>query len=239
MHPTLGRGVGGLADLSVESRDARGVDDDAALLVVQLVPGHHGRCLGDDVERADEVDADHALEVGEHRGIALTVEHLGGRRDAGAVHDDAQGGRGLRGGHGCLHLIGARDVGRDEESAELVRDLRPLRRGEVDDRDVGSRGDEPARGGEPEARGPSGDECTLTADLHLRFSFERRCATRFTGTRSQPTWFLVPPRNGWRPPAGSAFRASLRHRLHEERSRRPKPPADIGPPSEAWGRMGA
>ncbi|GEC76186.1 hypothetical protein GCM10010213_22000 [Microbacterium maritypicum] len=59
-----------------------------------------------------------------------------------------------------------------------------------------SRGDQPTRRGESEPRGPTGDECTLSTDLHLMFSFERRRATCIDGTQYQPTWFLVSPRPG-------------------------------------------
>src|SRR5215213_9386747 len=38
--PTLAGGVGGLADLAVERRDARGVDDDPALLADGIVLDH-------------------------------------------------------------------------------------------------------------------------------------------------------------------------------------------------------
>ena len=55
----LGRGVRRLADLSVERRDARRVDDDAALAVLVGL-GRRDRLGGDgeDGERADEVDLD-------------------------------------------------------------------------------------------------------------------------------------------------------------------------------------
>src|SRR3546814_20808290 len=51
------RGVSGLADLAVLGRDARGVDDRAALAVFHRVERQHPRRrLGDAAERTDAVD---------------------------------------------------------------------------------------------------------------------------------------------------------------------------------------
>ncbi len=48
----------------------------------------------------------------------------------------------------------------------------------------------------PSPDAPPVMKCTLSADLHLMFSFERRRATYIDGTQYQPTWFLVSPRPG-------------------------------------------
>ena len=64
----FGGRVGDLADLAVEGRDRRGVDDHAALAVlVRLVDEHRGRREAQDVEGADQVDGDDHLEGLERR----------------------------------------------------------------------------------------------------------------------------------------------------------------------------
>src|SRR5690606_34155861 len=70
VHAALGRRVRRLADLSVERGDAGGVHDDAALPgIVGRILRDHGRGLGDDIERAHEVDADDPFERAEVGGV--------------------------------------------------------------------------------------------------------------------------------------------------------------------------
>jgi len=82
----LGGRVRRLADLAVERSDAGRVDDGAPLAVaVGLGGGHASRCQSNGVEGAGRVDLQHLEEELECvRPVA--AEHLGWRRDAGAVH---------------------------------------------------------------------------------------------------------------------------------------------------------
>src|SRR5207237_961934 len=86
-HAALRGRVGGLADLALERRDRGGVDDHAALAVVQrLGLAHRPRRDADHVEGADQVDLDH---LGEHGEIvrAGLGDGAGGPADAGADAD--------------------------------------------------------------------------------------------------------------------------------------------------------
>ena len=88
--PPLRRGVGGLPDLSVEGRDARGVDDDAALAVgVRVGLGDRFTGDGQDGERADQVDLDHLAIQGEVVDT-FAPDDPGAGCNAGTVDDGAQ-----------------------------------------------------------------------------------------------------------------------------------------------------
>src|SRR3546814_16173281 len=68
------RGVSGLADLAVLGRDARGVDDRAALAVFHRVERQHPRRrLGDAAERTDEVDLHAPVERIEREMLDATI----------------------------------------------------------------------------------------------------------------------------------------------------------------------
>ena len=87
----LRSGVGGLANLPLIGGDRGGVDDDAALAFFHRVEHRHiGRGETQQVERADQVDADHALEGSKRHGPVASDDAARGA-DAGAVDQDAGG----------------------------------------------------------------------------------------------------------------------------------------------------
>ena len=138
----LGCGIGRLPDLPVLCGDGGRVDDEPALAVrvavrrLHRVELHHrGRCVGDAVERSDEVDGDRALEKsqivhGDRTRLAVARNRLLRRADARAVDEDARGpvrlcgsgkAAGDRGRIGHVHLrADAADLVGDGASAFLV-----------------------------------------------------------------------------------------------------------------------
>jgi hypothetical protein len=163
----LRRRVGDLADLAVERRDRRGIDDHAALAVVQRL-GLRDRRRGEPhhVERPDQVDADDLLEQLEVVRLAGAVERARRPADAGARHRDPQRAE-LRGG--CqrgLDLAGVGDVGPGERGAELAGQRLAARLVAIDDDDPGTACDQAPRRRGPQPRGSSGDECNRSAELH-------------------------------------------------------------------------
>jgi hypothetical protein len=85
----LGGRIGRLPDLAVVSRDRGGVDRDSALAGVERIGlAQVGGEQAQGVERADQVDLDHPLVVGE-RLRAVAADDALGDADAGAVDQDA------------------------------------------------------------------------------------------------------------------------------------------------------
>ena len=164
----LGRRVGDLADLAVERRDRRGVDDHSALAaLVELVLLHPRGGVAHHVERADQVDLDHALERVEVVGPVLVHGALG-PADARAADGDPQVAGLAGGGHGGLHLVGVGDVAELEARppAELLGERVALLLVEVGDGHVRAPGVQEAGGGGAETRGPAGDQRAGSFDSH-------------------------------------------------------------------------
>src|SRR3546814_8397180 len=88
-HAALGRAIGHLPYLPVESRHRRRVDDDASFSI-KLVSRSRACCkFCNHVERADQIDLDRpAIDVDRMRHIFL-ADSLHRRRDARAVDEDA------------------------------------------------------------------------------------------------------------------------------------------------------
>ena len=138
-HHARDAGLGGrvrdLADLTLERGDRRGVDDDAALVVLGLVLRHVPRLEPVEVERRDQVELDDPPEVVE-RVRAVLAERA--HRDAAArgVHRDVQPAERVdRVGQRELDALVVDDVDRVERAAQLRRDLGAGRRRQVEDRD--------------------------------------------------------------------------------------------------------
>ena len=83
----LRRRVGRLADLAVERRRGGHVDDrpPGSVGVKRFGLRHHGGGLAQHVERSDEVDPDHHLELVEFHRYVVAVDRAGGPADAGRV----------------------------------------------------------------------------------------------------------------------------------------------------------
>src|SRR5690606_8352734 len=163
----LGGGVGGLADLALERGDRGGVDDHAALAFgVRLERHHLGGGEAHQVERADQVDPDHQLELGQlHRAVA--ADDALGRGDPGAVDEDR--GRAVRAARLGERMLGRRriaDVALQADGADPRRRLRHPRGVDVEQRDLGPGARQHLAGGEPEARRPAGHHRRLILDLH-------------------------------------------------------------------------
>ena len=161
-HAALGRGVRRLADLAVEGRDGREVDDRAALAVgVGLVARHDGRRLAGHVEGADQVDLDDLAERAEvvRRG-ELAVAADGALRPADAGGVDARAQRSdLRGGlDGGGDLLGVGHVDPGEDALDLVGEGLALLGVDVGDHDDRAAGGEGAGDGGADAARASGDD---------------------------------------------------------------------------------
>ena len=161
--------VRGLADLALVGRDRSGADDDAALAVLQrLKVLHRGAGEPHRVERADQIDGDDALEIGErHRPVA--ADDAFGRADAGAVDQDARravvgGGLGER-GFGCG---GAGDVAGDGDAVDVDRHLGGSFLVDVENRHLGAGFGQHARGRGAEPRGSSGHDRGVSSNVHGR-----------------------------------------------------------------------
>jgi hypothetical protein len=84
-NAALGRGVGGLADLAVEGRDACGVDDDAALFAFRRGGVQTRRKFRQHIEGAKEIHIDDLREVLQRDRGPVAVDDLSGRPNAGAI----------------------------------------------------------------------------------------------------------------------------------------------------------
>ena len=167
---TFGRGIGGLPDLSFKGRDRRGGHDHAAFAAGERLGGLHGSSnQPHHVERADQVDADDALVVGQrHRPFAAN-NTLGGA-DAGAVDKDARGP--MRAGSlldRCFATRAVRDVAGDGDTFDLRRNVGCGFLIDVDDRHLGAGRRQGARGGGAEARCTSGHDGRLSFGFHQCF----------------------------------------------------------------------
>src|SRR4051794_27271551 len=157
-HPhdsALGGAVGDLADLAVVGGDRGGVDADAALaLFVGLVGEHRVGGEPQDVEGADEVDADDRVEGLE--GVrAVAPGDLLGPADARAADGDPQAGDRV---DRRLDLLGVGDVGGDELRADRLGGLGSALGVQVGDRDVRAGRAQRAGGSRAQARGAAGDQ---------------------------------------------------------------------------------
>ena len=165
----LGRRVGGLADRAVEGGDRGGVDDDAALAVLERLGRRDGgRRQPVDVVGGRQEDADHCGERLLRGGQARLVERA--RPAAAAVGDDRDPQRAALGGRvdRALHAVFIGDVGSDEHGpvAQLIRHRLALGLVEVGDDDVRAGRVQPPGGGRPEAAAASGDERRCSLDVH-------------------------------------------------------------------------
>ena len=196
----LGRGVGGLTDLTLERGHRGGVDDDAALAVDGLGLGHAFGGQPDHVERADQVDLDDLGEAVEGERTVL-AQRLDGVADAGAVDVDTQRAHLLGGVERRADLLGVGDVGFDELGArtQLLDRVLAL---EVD-HDDGCAAIQQALGGrQPEPGRTSGDDCYGVLDLHRSVPF---CYLTRPMRTSNPF-----PQNGFGIGAGNAGRLGRR-----------------------------
>jgi hypothetical protein len=145
----------GLADLAVERGDRGSIDDHpACALGVRLERGHVGGCEPHQVERADQVDPDHQLELGQlHRAVA--ADDASGRGDAGAVDQNRRRTMGLA-SLGQRMLGGRRvpDVALHTNTADPCRRLRHLRGIDVEERDPAAGARQHRAGREPEPEAP-------------------------------------------------------------------------------------
>ncbi len=92
----FGRRIGRLPDLAVIGRDRRRGDHHAALAGCERFQLRHFRGRQPQhVERADQIDLDHSVEIGE-RHRALAADHPLGDADAGAIHQHPRRAMGLR-----------------------------------------------------------------------------------------------------------------------------------------------
>ncbi len=192
-HAALGRRIGDLADLALEGRHRRGVDDDAALavLVDRLGLGDGVGGQPHHVEGAEQVHGDDRAEQLQIVRAVLGQDPTG-PADAGAVHDDARRHAGLDDrGDGGGHLVAAGDIGRNQGDARRhavagaldgLLQVQP----EYGGPQVGE-----ARGGRGAQAGrSSGDDCGGSRNLHgvLVLSF----VTALAGLPSTSTITGVP-----------------------------------------------
>ena len=202
----LGRGVGDLADLTVEGGDRRGADADAPLAsLVRLVVHHRGGGQPQDVEGADQVDLDHVVEE------LQVVGPLPSRRalcpaDSRAADRDPQPALGarrrldrrlyrLRLDHVCLDEAGA--------LAELGGELLALLRVQVAEDDARPGAVQRAGGGRPQPRRATCDQRTCTVDPHRRLSL---VVSRPEFLRCSLLPFRRPPRSAPSRSSPSAWR---------------------------------
>src|SRR2546425_6739221 len=119
--------VGSLADLAVEGRDRRGIDDDPALTLGPWgVLRHERGAESDAVEGADEVHLDDAGELFELRRTR-SPDGFHRRADASAVDEHVEAAEAVPSGlEGRAYLVTARDVGGGEDGplAHGLRDVR-------------------------------------------------------------------------------------------------------------------
>ena len=93
-HAALGGRIGDLADLAFIGRDARGVDDDAALFADRLCGDEPFGEQAQHIEGADQIDIDDAREF-RQRIDAVAADDALRSADPGAIHQharDAMGG---------------------------------------------------------------------------------------------------------------------------------------------------
>ena len=144
-HAALGGRIGGLADLAVVGGDRGGRDDDAALAVDRFELAHRRDRKADHVEAADQVDADHPLEI-RQRVRPVAADDAFRRADAGAIDQHPRGPM-RRGGFGDRRAGGrfVGDVADDREAADRLGRL--VRRGgvEIEHRDFRALGGERLR----------------------------------------------------------------------------------------------
>jgi hypothetical protein len=121
-HAGFRRRVSRLSDLALIGGDRCGVDDDATLAVFQRIELHHSRRgQPQQVEAANQIDADHPLECGQrHRPFASDDPTRGA--DAGTVHQDPR--RPVRVAclcHRCLCGCRIADITRNADAADALR----------------------------------------------------------------------------------------------------------------------
>src|SRR5215213_3678704 len=168
-HPgdgSLGRGVGDLTDLALEGGDRRGVDDDAALVVLRLVR-RHVRC-GEpgDVERRHGVEVEHLAE-GLQVVRAVLAERALGHAATGGGHADVQAAE-LRHGGGEDRL-GAGEVGDVDDvepTTHVRRDLLAVGAGPVQHGDLRATSGQQLGSRPSHAGRAAEDDGLLPLDLH-------------------------------------------------------------------------
>ena len=168
----FGRRVRDLPDLTVVRRDARGVDDDAALAVDRLLLHHLRGGQARHVERADQVDPNHFAEHVE-RVRSVLVDGPLRPADPRAAHRDVKTAEFVDSRlHGPLHVGFSRHVGRRKPNgvAQLLGDRFARRVSQVGDHDARTAGDQrfnrcPAQPGRP-----AGHQRSFVFKLHVRAS---------------------------------------------------------------------
>src|SRR5215207_5536188 len=158
--------VGGLADLAVGRRHRGRAHDEAAAAVRRhrLEFRHGGRALGAHLVGADEVDLDGPAEGGnvvgdEGPGLAVLGHRAAGRRDAGAVDEDAGGPMGAaRLAQRTVDGFLVGDVRFAEHGADLAGDPFAALAVHVEQRDLDALAGEHAGRGLAEAGGAARDD---------------------------------------------------------------------------------
>ena len=127
---------------------------------------HRRRSEPHRVERADQVDAHHAVEIGKrHRPLA--ADDALRRADAGAVDEDAR--RAVVGGGLGDRRLGAGavgDVAVNGDAVDVDRGLGGDLLVDVEERHLGAGLSQHARGGGAEAGASAGNECCVSANIH-------------------------------------------------------------------------
>ena len=118
------------------------------------------------VEGADKVDVDDALEFGErHRSVA--ADDALGRPDTGAIDQDACGAELLaRLPQRRARLLGIGDVALERVAADLLCQRAGAVEIDVDHRDLGAGAGKLARGRCAEAGGAAGHDRGMSLDVH-------------------------------------------------------------------------
>ncbi len=156
-----------LSDLTVIGSDRGGRDHDAALAGFKRLQLRHFRGRQPQhVEGADQVDADHPVEIGErHRAIA--ADHPFCHSDAGAIHQYPRWTMGLRRrddrglGGTCVG-----DVADNRDTSDFGGDAFRELGIEVAHGDPGALRCQPARGRGAQSRCATGDDGGLILQLH-------------------------------------------------------------------------
>jgi alpha-methylacyl-CoA racemase len=172
----LGRGVGRLADLPLERRHRRGVDDHAPLAVFRAVhfrgQAHPVGGQPDHVERPDQVDLDHPGE-GLQRERSVLAGGPGRGADARAVdHDPGYPARqGARGVQGRVHVRRAGHVAGVERhpGPQFLGHGHAVGAGQVEDDHRRSGVVQPDGRGQAQPRRPASDQGDVSGDVHSHY----------------------------------------------------------------------
>src|SRR5207248_10297105 len=166
-YSALGGGVGNLADLAFIGSDARGVDDDAALLAHRLRRDETFGKQPQAVEGANQVDVDDPREFGQRIDAVLADDALRAA-DPGAIHQHPRDTVGTFGfGDATLDLILIGDVGMDGDALDFSGDFFGIFLALIEHGDFRAPGSHGACGGGAKSGAATGDENGNIFQLHL------------------------------------------------------------------------